>query len=139
MKVDESPAGVARLIGEVAAPPEVVFGCFVTPEKLTEWWSEEATIDLRIDGEYELAWPSRDLRLLGQFLVVEPGERLAFTWSFSHQPDEPRTVDVHFAPSEIGTKLTIEHTHGDDPDERQGYIEGWQFFIELLRAGLAES
>ena len=139
MKVDESPAGVARLIGEVAAPPGMVFDFFVTPEKLIGWWSEEATLDLRIDGEYEMAWPSQDLRLLGRFLVVERGERLAFTWSFAHKPEEPRTVDVHFEPSEVGTRLTIEHTHGEDPDERQGYIDGWQFFIERLRSALADS
>ncbi|MEE9227649.1 MAG: SRPBCC domain-containing protein [Acidimicrobiia bacterium] len=139
MKVDESPVGVARLIGEVAAPPETVFEFFVTPEKLVDWWSEEATIDLRIDGEYEMAWPSQDLRLLGRFLVVEPGERLAFTWSYSHKPEEPRTVDVRFKASDAGTELTIEHTHGDDPDERQDYIDGWQFFIERLRSALAES
>ncbi len=139
MKVDESPAGVARLIGEVRASPGAVFDYFVTPEKIAAWWADEATVDLRIHGEYELAWPSRDLRLLGEFLVVEPAQRLAFTWSFAHEPDDPRTVDVHFEPSAIGTRLTIEHTHGDDPDERQGYIEGWQFFIERLRAALAES
>ncbi len=139
MKVDESPAGVARLVGEVGASPDVVFDFFVTPEKLIDWWSEEATIDLRIDGEYEMAWPSQELRLLGRFLVVEPGERLAFTWSYAHKAEEPRTVDVYFAPSELGTLLTIEHTHGDDPDERQDYIDGWQFFIERLRSALAES
>ena len=139
MKVDGSPAGVARLVGEVEASPEIVFDYFVTPEKMVDWWSEEAMIDLRIDGEYELAWRSQDLRLLGQFLVVEPGERLAFTWSYAHRPEEPRTVDVRFAPTDVGTLLTIEHTHGDDPDERQDYIDGWQFFIERLRSALADS
>jgi hypothetical protein len=46
-------------------------------------------------------------------------------------------VDLHFSPTDGDTQLIIEHTHGDDPDERQGYIEGWKFFVERLRTVLS--
>lgn len=137
MKVIDGPEGVVRLEGEVSATPNLVFEYFTEPDRLRRWWSEEATVDLRTDGNYELSWPSQRLRLLGRYLVVEPHERLTFTWSFVHEPEPPRTVDVHFVPTDGRTRLLIEHTHGADPDERQGYVDGWRFFIERLRVALA--
>lgn len=139
MKVTDSPAGVARLVGEVPGSPDATYRYFTEPGLLVEWWPEEATTDVRTDGEYELAWPSQDVRLLGHYLVAEPGRRLVFTWGFAHEPLQPRTVDVQFAASNGSTEITIEHTHGDDPDERQGYIDGWKFFVERLRAVLSGS
>lgn len=139
MKVTDSPKGVARLVGYVAAAPEEVYRCFVDPELLVKWWPERALVDGRTDGLFEFAWPSQNVRLLGQYLVREPGHRLVFTWSFTHEPLAPSTVDIQFAASSEGTRLTIEHTHGDDPDERQGYIDGWKHFVGRLREVLAES
>jgi len=136
MKVTESPVGVARLVGDVAAQPDEVYGYFTDADLLVQWWPEEAVIDER-SGLYELSWPSQGLRLLGQYMVTEPGHRLAFTWAFTHESFSPRTVDIQFEDSDAGTHLTIEHTHGDDADERQGYIDGWKFFIERLRGVLA--
>ncbi len=139
MKVTDSPKGVARLVGDVASPRETVYRYFTDSELLVKWWPEEASVDERADGLYEFAWPSQDVRLLGQYVVTESGHRLVFTWSFTHEPLAPSTVDIQFEASDGGTRLTIEHTHGDDPDERQGYIDGWKHFIERLRAVLAEA
>ena len=136
MKVVDSPAGVARLVGEVAAGPEDVYRYFTDPELLVRWWSENAVVDQRSQS-YELAWPSRGVRLLGDYLVTEPGRRLAFTWGYAHESSPRRTVDINFAPSDGETRLTIEHTHGDDPDERQEYIDGWKALIERLRTVIA--
>ncbi|MBT8203166.1 MAG: SRPBCC domain-containing protein [Acidimicrobiia bacterium] len=139
MKVTDSPDGVARLVGEVPGAPQEVFSWFTDADLLTRWWPERARLDARTDGDFELAWPSQDMRLLGRFLVFEPGARLVFTWSFAHEALDPRTVDIQFAAVDGRTRLTIDHTHGDDTDERQGYIDGWQFFIERLRDSLSGS
>ena len=139
MKVAESPAGVARLVGEVPGTPAVVYRYLTQPELLVQWWPEEASADARTDGRFELAWPSRGMRLLGRYLVTEPGRRLVCTWAFAHESIRPRTVDIQLAEAADGTRLTIEHTHGDDPDERQGYIDEWKFFINRLRAVTAEA
>ncbi len=136
MKVTESPAGVARLVGDVASTPADVYRYFTDADLLVQWWAEEATIDDR-SGLYELSWPSQGVRLLGEYMVTEPGIRFAFTWAFAHESSQPRTVDIQFEESDGGTRLTIEHTHGSDPDERQEYIDGWKFSIERLRGVLA--
>ena len=135
MKVTESPVGVARLVGDVAAAPDVVYRYFTDADLLVQWWPEKATVDDR-SRLFELSWPSQGMRLLGHYVVTEPGRRLAFTWGFAHEPFQPRTVDIQFDETTDGTRLTIEHTHGDDADERQGYIDGWKFFVERLRSVL---
>ena len=137
MKVTDSPEGVARLVGDLPGSPDEAFRYFTNEALLCDWWPEQATVDVRTDGEYELAWPSQDTRLLGTYLVVEPAKRLVFTWAFAHEPLPPRTVDLQFSPSGGGTRLVIEHTHGADPDERQGYIDGWKYFVERLRTALS--
>lgn len=137
MKVTDSPEGIARLVGEVPGEPSEVFRWFTEPELLTQWWPEAARTEPRIDGSFELAWPSQGTRLLGHYLVVEPGSRLVFTWAFAHEPAPPRTVDVRLVPSDGETMVTIDHVHGDDPDERQAYIDGWKFFMERLRTALS--
>ena len=137
MKVTESPEGVARLVGNVPGSPDDVYRYFTDAELLTRWWPEAAATDVRTDGEFELSWTSQGSRLLGTYVVVEPSVRLAFTWSFAHEAVSPRTVDIQFAPDDGATMLTIDHTHGDDPDERQGYIDGWKFFVERLRDTLS--
>ncbi len=137
MKVTQSPEGVARLLGDVPGAPDRVFRYFTDASLLEQWWAERATTDPRTDGEYELAWPGQGRRLLGQYLVVEPGERLVFTWAFAHEALKPPTVDIQFLPIAEGTQLIIEHTHGDDPDERQSYIDGWRYSIGRLRDVLA--
>ena len=139
MKVTDSPEGVARLIGEIPGSPAEVYRYFTEASLLTQWWPIEATVDVRTDGEYELAWPSQGTRLLGQYLVVEPAARLVFTWSFAHEPTAPRTVDLVFSATDGSTRLVIEHTHGPDRDERQGYIDGWKYFIERLRSILSDT
>jgi uncharacterized protein YndB with AHSA1/START domain len=130
---------VARLVGDVAASPLEVYRYFTDPELLVRWWPERASVDERADGLYEFAWPSQGFRLVGQYVVTDPGHRLVFTWSFTHEPLTPSTVDIQFEESGDGTKLTIEHSHGDDPDERQGYVDGWKHFVERLRGELAEA
>ncbi len=137
MKVTDSPEGVARLVGDIPGSPAEVFRYFTDEGLLTRWWSEQAATDVRTDGEYELGWPSQGTRLLGTYLVVEPAERLVFTWAFAHEPLAPRTVDLQFLPADGGTRLVIDHTHGPDPDERQGYIDGWKYFVERLRSALS--
>ena len=138
MKVVDSPRGVARLVGDVSASPLEVYRYFTDPELLTTWWPEQASVVERADGLYEFAWPGQDVRLVGQFIVTAPGRRLVFTWSFTHEPLPPSTVDIGFEEAGGGTRLTIEHTHGDDPDERQGYVDGWKHFVERLRGVLSD-
>ncbi len=118
--------------------PATLFRYWTEPTLLKQWWPEEAEIDPREGGAFVLSWPKMEWRLRGTYSTFEPGQRLAFTWKWDHEPDTPvRHVHVALEPSSDGTKLTISHgPYRDseiDQQEREGHLEGWQFFCGRLR------
>jgi uncharacterized protein YndB with AHSA1/START domain len=120
-----------------------LFDAFTKPELITKWWPEEAAIDLRPGGKYVLQWPQRDWNLRGEYLEIEPGRHLAFTWSWDHQPGStPLRVDLWLdCIHESGTRLAIYHGPFElteqDQESRLGIVEGWIHFCMRL-AGLSE-
>ena len=122
---------------EYSVTPDVLFRYWTEPELLTQWWPSAAELDLRAGGSYLLSWPQMGWNLRGSFTAVEPGQRLAFTWNWDHEPDLPeRQVDVRFEPVDAGTRLTITHgTYSDsdtDQQDRQSHLAGWQHFSTRL-------
>jgi uncharacterized protein YndB with AHSA1/START domain len=115
------------------------FDYFTVPELLTRWWPQEAIVEPRVGGHYRLLWPSMNWELTGHYTSFEPGQRLAFTWWWTHQPELPvRHVEATFAPAGVGCRVTISHgSYGDtaaEQEDRQGHIDGWIFFLGQLQA-----
>ncbi len=119
--------------------PQRLFEYWTHPVLLTLWWPPEADVEPQVGGAYHLAWPRQDWHLRGHYTVFGPGQALAFTWAWDHEPDTPqRTVTLAFVPmlGGGGTRLTI--THGPytdsarDQQDRQSHLEGWQAFCSQL-------
>jgi uncharacterized protein YndB with AHSA1/START domain len=123
------------------AGPDEVFAYWTDPALLRQWWPDRAETDPRPGGAYHLSWPRLGWHLRGEYTAVEPGQRLAFTWRWDHEPERPtRTVDVLLDPvGDLGTQLIV--THGayakSDREERDGHLEGWTYFLTRLRDALA--
>ncbi len=132
---------VLRLKGEFEAfTARELFDHFVVPELLVKWWPQEATVDPRQGGRYEYRWPSREWVLTGEFTTFDPGMRLGFTWSWSHEPSiAPRKVDIEFKNGDPCARVIITHgPFGDSQAEqvdRSAIREGWIHFAMRL-AGL---
>ena len=130
-----------RLLSEFEAFTALeLFDHFVRPELLVKWWPEEATIDPRLGGSYDLRWPSRNWVLSGQYTAFEPGKRLGFTWSWNFDSvKQPLQVDITFEDAEPCTKMTVSHGPFDESEpaqiERNEIREGWIHFSMRL-AGL---
>ncbi len=136
--VETSASSAARLelSGEVPGTPDDAYAAFVDPGRITSWWPDEAEIDARVGGTYILQWPAMEWTLRGVYTKLDPGGVVAFTWSWDHEPDVPeRTVRVELSAADDGTRIVL--THGEytpeDAEERQGHLDGWQFFLGRLR------
>ncbi|HEY0868299.1 MAG TPA: SRPBCC domain-containing protein, partial [Fimbriimonas sp.] len=120
--------------------PAELFEHWVDPVLLVQWWPRVASSDRSLGGAYRFEWPQPGHHLYGNYTAYEPGRRLGFTWTWSHEPAtvQPLQVDVFFEPLlEDGTRIGIYHGTfmENEFDARQGVAEGWIHFGMLL-AGL---
>jgi len=140
-----SSAGLALWISKVVpAVPRVVFEAWLDPSALKVFLSPakgtsaaRVETEPRVGGRFAIATRQGDVELehTGEYRVIEPFERLVFTWR-SGAAEDPSQVSLTFEP--VGreqTRLTLEHTGiGSEPAQRQ-HEQTWnRVFHELLRA-----
>ncbi|WP_369175459.1 SRPBCC domain-containing protein [Streptomyces sp. R28] len=119
------------------APRSLVFRALTEPEELAKWWGPDgfatpsAESDLRPGGSYRIAMqpPEGDLfYLVGEFLEVEPPERLSYTFRWEDPDPEDRETMVTLSLRDIGgTATELVFTQGDFATERRRALheEGW--------------
>jgi len=117
---------------------------FTDAGKLNRWWGEEALIEPRPGGLYEVRWPRLDWVMQGRVAICTT-DTLVYSWSWEHEPEVPaRTVIVHGEALDDGTALSI--THGpyrsdesrltEEDTDRDGHREGWLTFIPGLHEAI---
>lgn len=114
-----------------------LYAYLTQPEKITRWWPETATADARPGGDFVYQWQGGAMTLRGTFTVAEPGRIVSFTWQWDHEPGLPvRDVTAFISAEGEGSHLTLLHGfYGETESEqkdRQGHIDGWQFFLGRL-------
>jgi uncharacterized protein YndB with AHSA1/START domain len=126
----------------IRATPERLFDAWTQPAQLRKWWGPgdvectEAQIDLRVGGHYRIANRFPDGRIVwitGQFELIEPPDRLVYTWSVEPQTVRER-VTVRFERRGDGTDLIVMHERIADEPTRDVHEQGWRDCLE----GLAE-
>ena len=63
-----------------------LFAYWTRPDLLRQWWPPQAEVEPRVGGAYHYWWPERGDHLRGAFTAFEPGQKLAFTWRWDHEP-----------------------------------------------------
>lgn len=126
-----------RVEHDLPGEPADVFEWFVDPTMLAAWWPSEADTDPVVGGAYRMHWSGPDVTLRGQYLSVEPGVRLSFTWSWDHDDVPPRDVTIAFAVSARGTLVTVDH-EAATADEGVDYADGWAHFLARLDTRLSD-
>lgn len=119
---------------------------FTDAVKLNQWWGEEALIEPRPGGLYEVHWPSMGWTMRG-VVALCTSDTLVYSWTWDHEPDQPsRTVIVHGAEDDGGTVLTITQgpyrpsspsLPGED-EERAGHSDGWLQLLPELHEAIAQ-
>ncbi len=138
-QVDTDWQRVAYLLefDEASISAETIFRYLTTPALLQTWWAEEAIVEPQIGGNYQMAWPSIDKRLLGRITNFEPNRAIAFTWLWEDGSEgREKLVEI----SIIGNTVALTHSGYDqseaDQQARQDHIDGWAYFLSLLQAEL---
>ncbi|EWT01435.1 activator of HSP90 ATPase [Intrasporangium oryzae NRRL B-24470] len=116
-----------------AASPDRVWDAWTRSDEVERWYCPNptaptsASLDVRPGGEHRV--DMGPYRLTGRYSAVEPGRRLAHTWSFDG--GDETAVDVRFEPAGTGTLVTLTHEGFAADDDRVGIRQGWE--LSLLR------
>lgn len=65
----------------IQAPPELVFTYFTDPKRYRRWQGVAARLDPRPGGIYEVDYTA-SAGVRGRYVVVDPPNRLVFTWGW---------------------------------------------------------
>ncbi|GAB5467067.1 MAG: SRPBCC domain-containing protein [Rhodospirillales bacterium] len=139
----KSPQGQEPVVveGGFRAAPERVFRAWTDPEEIKKWFGpgggglQSASIDLRVGGAWRFDFPAAEGRrdsLHGEYLEIDPGRRLVFSWTHLRAFDDGREevtpasqVTVTFEPSDQGAFVRLLHERIAREAGRLGVGEGW--------------
>jgi len=129
------------------APARDVFEAWTSEEVLKRWWhasrdweTPEAEVDLRVGGTIRLTMrnPADGAAYSGsgEFRVIDPDRRLAFTWTWDDDPQSRRQlIEVEFI--DRGDETTVVMTHRGVPEaEQSDYRAGWDISFDNLEEAL---
>jgi uncharacterized protein YndB with AHSA1/START domain len=130
---------------EFAAPKELVYKAFTTPELVKRWWHARrgevtiAEIDLRVGGKWRYVMVTDDgveVGFHGEYREIVPNERIVSTEIFEGYPDEEAMNTATFAEADGRTTLTILVQHSSkearDMHINSGMEAGMQDAFDLL-------
>jgi len=150
----------------IAASPEIVFNYFTDPGKLVEWIGVEATLDPRPGGVFRLVFePSGQATelisrastatsegappleastntVLGEFVEVEPYERIVFTWGYEAKlfamPPQASAVEVSL--TAVAGETVVRLTHRRIPATAATFHRGgWDHYLPRLAVAASGS
>jgi uncharacterized protein YndB with AHSA1/START domain len=127
--------------------PEVVFKALIEPEKITEWFQDEANLDPRVGGKIRLVtlkeihpdWNlDRDYYMEGTINEFIPNKRLSYSWKFDDTPDFPETYVTweleHVEPNKTRVKLAHIGFTGKEKGNfsLESHNQGWAEALDKL-------
>ncbi len=135
-------AGVALVVRRtIAAEPRRVFEAWTEPAHLLAWWGprpvrcSKAEVDLRIGGRYRivnLLPDGNEIVIDGEFTVIEPFVKLAYTWTVSPGPASVELVTVKFEARGEQTEVIVIHEKIGTQAARDSHEGGWVGCLEGL-------
>lgn len=144
----DTPTNELTIERTFAAPARVVFEAWTDPEVMRRWWHPEphwstssAESDLRVGGSVRVVMHDPDEGVDhgggGEYTVIDPFERLAFTWRWDHE-SWSSLVELRFTERDGHTDVVLTHSGLPNADETAGHEEGWSAALDnLATKGLA--
>ena len=141
--------------GYFAAAPALVFQAWTDPDIVIKWFGRgpntlhSASIDLRLGGAWRFVLSKDEetsVAFEGEYLDIEHGERLVFTWSHvvartngKREATPYSRVEVNFAPKGSGTDVRLVHSAVLSEDARRGIGGGWETSFSTMSVLLSSS
>lgn len=123
---------------------ETVWQAWTTEPGLATWWwhtwpDTRYRVNAVVGGDYRIEAAEHGIGVRGTYRVVEPPQRLAFSWIWydltdsgpSEQPADE--VEVTLSPHQDGTLVQVVHSGPwTSQGTAQDYRQGWIFVLDAL-------
>ena len=132
------------------APAQRVFDAWTSEDVLRRWWhagpdweTAEAKVDLRVGGAVRVVMrdPHKDAEYGGggEYTVVEPPSRLAFTWTWDDDPEWSTLIQIEFEETDGSTIVHFTHDGLRDEEAVRSHEDGWGKCFDNLERVLGPS
>jgi uncharacterized protein YndB with AHSA1/START domain len=126
------------------APRPLVFRAHTEPDLLAEWWgpagfsAPNIELDLRVGGRYRIAMQPPDAALFylsGEFVEVDPPNRLVYTFRWEDpDPDDRETIVTFSLDGRDGsTALRVDQGVFATEARRALHDQGWTESLDRLQ------
>ncbi|WP_049572546.1 SRPBCC domain-containing protein [Nonomuraea sp. SBT364] len=127
----------------VDASPEVVFEVVSSPEHISGWWSDDASVEATPGAAGELVWGDRAQVVPITVVDAEPPRLFSFRWCESGSTS--LLVTFELTPSGTGTRIRLTETGFREmgweaaklEEEYRDHASGWDTFVPRLGDYLA--
>jgi uncharacterized protein YndB with AHSA1/START domain len=144
----ESGGLVLRIERTFDAPIEDVFEAWTSERVLRRWihanpdWeTPTAEVDLRVGGRVRVVMrdpaAGADYGAIGEYTVIEPPHRLAFTWVWDVDPDNPQMIELEFSERDGATTVLMTNSGITSEKGRDEHEDGWGKCFDNLGRTLA--
>jgi len=133
-----------RLERFIPSSPNELFTLWIELEHVARWWAPDGykaavhDLDVRPGGRWRIVLRGsggRELAMGGFYHIVEPPQRLAFSWTWEEEPGtrgSETEVTVSFEPVQGGTRLVLVHQNFHSKDARDRHSVGWSASFDRL-------
>jgi uncharacterized protein YndB with AHSA1/START domain len=147
--VSEEAGQTLRIERTFDAPAEKVFDAWTSEEVLKRWLhgmpeleTPVAEVDLRVGGEIRIVMRhpetgSEHGSARGEYTVIDPPDRLAFTWVWDHDPENPQMIELEFSEREGATTVVMTNSRIPTDEDRDANDRGWNICFDNLDRVLA--
>jgi uncharacterized protein YndB with AHSA1/START domain len=144
----ESGGLVLRIERTFDAPVQEVFEAWTSEEVLMRWWHAEpdwetpsAQVDLRVGGKVRIVMrdpeEGADYGGSGEYTVIDPPRRLAFTWVWDDDPSHPQLIELEFSERDGVTTVLMTNSGITTAEGRDEHEDGWGKCFDNLDRALA--
>lgn len=138
---------VLRIERSFDAPAQDVFDAWTSEDVLRrwihgdpEWETPTAEVDVRVGGRLRIVMrdpkAGADHGASGEYRVVDPPNRLAFTWTWDRDPANPLLIELEFTERDERTTVVMVNRGLPSEEERRSHERGWRACLDNLEREL---